>query len=159
MAKPAKAEKTHKRIAENRRARRNYFIDETVEAGLILEGSEVKSLRAGGSDIADAYAEMRGEEMVLVNAYIPEYKQASYNNHEPRRPRQLLLHKREVERLASAIKRKGVTLVALEMYFNERGIAKISLGVGRGKKLYDKRETDKSRDWGRQKQRILNARG
>lgn len=159
MTTKAKAEKAQTRIAENRKARRNYFIDETFEAGLVLEGSEVKSLRAGGSNITDAYAESRDGEMFLVNAYIPEYQQASRNNHEPRRPRKLLVHRREAERLAGAIQRKGVTLVPLTLYFNDRGIAKITLGVGRGKKLYDKRLTDKSRDWKRQKQRIMNARG
>ncbi len=159
MTTAAKAAKAQKRIAENRKARRNYFIDETFEAGLVLEGSEVKSLRAGGSNIAEAYAEARDGEMFLVNAYIPEYQQAARNNHEPRRPRKLLLHKREAEKLAGAVKRKGVTIVPLTLYFNDRGIAKVTLGVGRGKKLYDKRQTDKSRDWKRQKQRIMNARG
>jgi len=158
MAPPTKADKVHQRIADNRRARRDYFIDETLEAGLVLEGSEVKALRQGGASLNDSYAESREGELFLVNAHIPEYQQAGRDNHEPRRPRKLLLRKREVERLAGAIQRKGMTVVPLEMYFNERGRAKVSLGLAKGKKQYDKRQTDKSRDWNRQKQRLMRDR-
>lgn len=155
MAAPKKTDPERKRIADNRKARRDYFIDETLEAGLVLQGSEVKSLRQGGVVLNDAYAEMREGEMYLVNAHIPEYTQAGRYNHEPKQPRKLLLRKREVERLSGAIQRKGITVVPLDMYFNERGRAKVTLGLARGKRQYDKRQTDKARDWNRQKQRVL----
>lgn len=155
MAAPSKTDKEHRRIADNRRARRDYFIDETLEAGLVLQGSEVKSLRQGGVTLNDSYAEVREGELFLVNAHIPEYTQAGRNNHEPKQPRKLLLKKREVERLSGAIQRKGITVVPLDMYFNERGRAKVTLGLARGKRQYDKRQTDKARDWNRQKQRVL----
>lgn len=156
MAAPKKkADPEHKRIADNRRARRDYFIDETLEAGLVLQGSEVKSLRQGGVTLNDSYAEVREGEMFLINAHIPEYRQAGRFNHEPKQPRKLLLRKREVERLSGAIQRKGITVVPLDMYFNERGRAKVTLGLARGKRQYDKRQTDKARDWNRQKQRLM----
>ncbi len=146
-------------VAQNRKARRDYMIDETFEAGLILVGSEVKSLRAGSGSIAEAYAGMRNGELHLLNAYIPEYKSANRFNHEPRRPRKLLVHRRERSRLAGAVQRRGVTLVPLALYFNERGIAKLRLGLARGKRKADKRATEKARDWQRQKQRLLRERG
>ncbi len=146
-------------VAQNRKARRDYMIDETFEAGLILVGSEVKSLRAGSGSIAEAYAGMRNGELHLLNAYIPEYKSANRFNHEPRRPRKLLVHRRERSRLAGAVQRRGVTLVPLALYFNERGIAKLRLGLARGKRKADKRATEKARDWQRQKQRLLRDRG
>ncbi len=146
-------------VAQNRKARRDYMIDETFEAGLILVGSEVKSLRAGSGSIAEAYAGIRNGELHLLNAYIPEYKSANRFNHEPRRPRKLLVHRRERSRLAGAVQRRGVTLVPLALYFNERGIAKLRLGLARGKRKADKRATEKARDWQRQKQRLLRERG
>ncbi len=146
-------------VAQNRKARRDYMIDETFEAGLVLVGSEVKSLRAGSGSIAEAYAGMRNGELHLLNAYIPEYKSANRFNHEPRRPRKLLVHRRERSRLAGAVQRRGVTLVPLALYFNERGIAKLRLGLARGKRKADKRATEKARDWQRQKQRLLRERG
>lgn len=145
--------------ALNRKARHNFLIEETVEAGLVLVGSEIKSLRAGSANITDAYAAARKGELFLMNAYIPEYTFANRLNHEPRRPRKLLLHRREISRLSGAIERKGMTLVPLSIYFNERGMAKIELGLARGKKAYDKRASEKDRDWQRDKARILRARG
>ena len=146
-------------VAENRKARHTYFIDDTVEAGLMLQGTEVKSLRAGQASITDAYAEAKDGQLYLVNAYIPEYTQASHFNHESRRPRKLLMRKREIEKLAGLIQRAGVTVVPLKIYFNARGIAKVELGLARGKKQHDKRQTEKDRDWGRQKARLMRERG
>ena len=141
--------------AQNRKARHNYFIDETVEAGLVLTGTEVKSLREGRANIGEAYAKTQDGELFLVNAHISEYSGGNRLNHEPLRPRKLLLRKREIGRLAGAVQRKGVTLVPLEIYFNDRGLAKVRLGVARGKRQYDKRATAKERDWQRQKGRLL----
>jgi SsrA-binding protein len=146
-------------VAENRRARFNFDLEDTIEAGLALQGSEVKSLRAGKANIAESYAADEGGEIFLINAHIPEYSQAGRRNHEPRRPRKLLLHRREVNRLIGAVQREGMTLVPLRLYFNERGIAKLSLAVARGKKLHDKRETEKKRDWQRQKGRLMREKG
>ena len=145
--------------ALNRKARHNYHIDETFEAGIALAGTEVKSLREGSANIADAYAVSRRGEMYLMNAYIPEYRQANRLNHEPRRPRKLLLRRREIDRLAGSIERKGMTLVPLSISFNDRGVAKVELGLARGKRAYDKRATEKQRDWQRQKARLLRDRG
>ncbi len=157
---PAKNDNPANRIAAaNRRARFNYEIGQTYEAGVALTGTEVKSLREGRSSIADAYAGARGEELWLYNAYIPEYLQANRFNHETRRPRKLLLHKREIARLMSAVDLEGMTLVPLKIYFNDRGRAKVELAVAKGKKLHDKRETEKKRSWGREKGRLLRARG
>ena len=153
MAKQAVAQ--GRVAAQNRKARYNYFIDETIEAGVMLTGTEVKSLREGRANIGDAYASAQGGELFLVNAHISEYSGGNRLNHEPLRPRKLLLRKREIERLVGAIQRKGVTLVPLEIYFNPRGIAKVRLGVARGKRQYDKRATTKERDWQRQKARLL----
>jgi len=146
-------------VAQNRRARHDYFIDETLEAGLVLAGSEVKALRAGRGNLSDSYAGERDGELFLFNAYIPEYTAANRFNHETRRPRKLLVHRRESDRLLGAVQREGVTLIPLSIYFNERGIAKVELGVARGKRQYDKRETEKRRDWQRQKQRLLREQG
>jgi SsrA-binding protein len=146
-------------IAANRRARFAYEILETVEAGLALEGSEVKSLRAGKASLAEAYATENRGELYLINAHIPEYTAANRQNHAPRRPRKLLLHKREMARLIGAVQKEGMTLVPLRLYFNARGIAKLELALGRGKKLHDKRETQKARDWARDKARVLRERG
>jgi SsrA-binding protein len=145
--------------AVNRRARFNYEIGQTYEAGIALTGTEVKSLREGRSNIADAYAGERNGEMWLYNAYIPEYLQANRFNHETRRPRKLLLHKREISRLVGAVDREGMTVVPLKIYFNDRGRAKVELAVARGKKLHDKRETSKKRDWGREKARLIRDKG
>src|SRR6056297_1317211 len=130
-----------------------------MEAGLVLTGSEVKSLRAGKASIAEAYATEEGGELWLINSHIPEYSGAKHFGHAPRRHRKLLMHKREVERLSGQIKREGVTLVPLEVYFNERGVAKLALGLARGKKKVDKRETIKQRDWQRDKARLMREKG
>ena len=148
-----------KLVAENRKARYNYEIVDKIEAGLVLTGSEVKSLRVGKATIAESYASAEGGELFLINAHIAEYRGAAREGHAPKRPRKLLLHAREVGRLLGAIQRDGMTLVPLRLYFNARGIAKIQLGLGRGKKLHDKRKTEKKRDWDRQKSRILRDRG
>jgi SsrA-binding protein len=148
-----------KLVAENRKARFNYEIEEKLEAGLVLTGSEVKSLRAGRANIADAYASDERGELYLINAHIAEYAQAGRGNHEPTRPRKLLLHARERDRLLGAIRRQGMTVVPLKLYFNARGIAKMELGLAKGKKLHDKRETEKQRDWERQKGRLMREKG
>jgi SsrA-binding protein len=148
-----------KLVAENRKARFNYDIEEKVEAGIALTGSEVKSLRSGKANIAESYASEEGGELYLINAHIAEYAQAGRAQHEPTRPRKLLLHRREMERLGGAIQRQGMTLVPLRLYFNARGIAKVQLGLGKGKKLHDKRETEKKRDWNRQKGRLMREKG
>jgi SsrA-binding protein len=158
MAKK-KTDDNNKLIAENRKARFSYSIGDTLEAGIMLTGSEVKSLRGGKSTIGEAYAHARGGELWLVNAYIPEYTEASRFNHEPKRDRKLLVHKREVAKLSAAIQREGMTIVPLKMYFNEKGRAKLLLGLARGKKLHDKRETEKQRDWARDKARLMRDRG
>src|ERR1700760_1892376 len=157
MAK--KRDDTNKLIAENRKARFAYAIDETLEAGIQLVGSEVKSLRGGKSTIAESYASAKDGELWLVNAYIPEYTQASRFNHEPKRTRKLLVHKAQAAKLSNAIQREGMTLIPLKMYFNAKGRAKIELGIAKGKKLHDKRETEKQRDWQRDKARLLRNRG
>jgi SsrA-binding protein len=157
----AKKETDNRRVAAaNRRARFNYEIGETFEAGIVLTGSEVKSLRTGKATIAESYADANGGEIWLINATIPEYKQSGpHNNHEPKRHRKLLLHKRQVNKLIGAVERDGMTLVPLKLYFNERGRAKVEIALGRGKKLHDKRETAKKRDWARQKSRLMREKG
>ncbi|WP_018701312.1 SsrA-binding protein SmpB [Amorphus coralli] len=146
-------------VAENRKARFNYEIGDTFEAGIQLHGTEVKSLRQGRSNISEAYAAEYGGELYLYNAYIPEYLQANRFNHETRRPRKLLMHKREIARLASAVQKDGMTIVPLRVFFNARGIAKVYLGLGKGKKTHDKRETQKERSWNREKARLLRDKG
>ena len=148
-----------KLVAENRKARFNYDIEDTLEAGIALTGSEVKSLRSGKANIAESYASDEGGELYLINAHIAEYAQSGRNTHEPTRPRKLLLHKRELDRLTGAIQRQGMTVVPLKLYFNQRGIAKVLLGLAKGKKLHDKRETEKKRDWDRQKSRLMRDKG
>jgi len=148
-----------KLVAENRKARFNYEIEDKLEAGIVLLGSEVKSLRTGKANIADAYASSEGGELYLINAHIAEYTQAGRANHEPTRRRKLLVHRREMGRLTGAIQREGMTLVPLRLYFNARGIAKVQLGLAKGKKLHDKRETQKKRDWERQKGRLMREKG
>ena len=146
-------------VAENRKARHNYFIDDTLEAGIMLTGTEVKSMREGRADIGESYASERAGELFLVNAHVPEYKGGNRFNHEPRRERKLLLRKREINRLIAVIQRSGLTVVPLKIYFNERGLAKVLLGTGRGKKQHDKRQTLKERDWKRSQARIMRDRG
>jgi SsrA-binding protein len=153
------ARATDRFVAQNRRARFDYAIEDTLEAGMVLTGSEVKSLRSGGASIAEAYATEEGGELWLINANIPEWKSATRFNHAPKRPRKLLVKRKELNRLAGAVKREGVTLVPIAIYFNERGRAKLELGLGKGKKKGDKRETEKARDWQRDKARIMRDRG
>ena len=149
---------TDRYAALNRRARHDYLIEDTLEAGLVLHGTEVKSLRHGGASIAEAYADETGGELFLVNANIPEYRASSHLNHEPKRPRKLLLHRKQVSRLLGAIRREGVTLVPLAIYFNERGRAKVELGLARGKRKADKRAAERDRDWQRSRARIMRSR-
>jgi SsrA-binding protein len=155
----AKTERKPRVVADNRKARFNYFIDETFEAGVALTGTEVKSLRLGKATIGESYADARDGEIWLINSNIPEYLQANRFNHTPKRPRKLLLHKNQVNRLIGAVERDGMTLVPLKLYFNEKGRAKVELALARGKKLYDKRETDKKRSWERERGRLLRQRG
>ena len=155
----AKKDPANRIAAVNRRARFNYEIGQIYEAGIALVGTEIKSLRAGQSNIADAYAGEKNGELWLYNAYIPEYLQANRFNHETRRPRKLLLHKREIGRLVGAVEKEGMTIVPLKVFFNDRGRAKVEIAVARGKKLHDKRETSKARDWGREKARLMRDKG
>ncbi|TWG67655.1 MULTISPECIES: SsrA-binding protein SmpB [unclassified Aminobacter] len=150
---------TGKTVAENRKARFSYEIIDTYEAGLVLTGTEVKSLREGHANIQESYASNEGGEIWLINSYLPEYLQGNRFNHEPRRRRKLLLNKREIAKLTQAVDREGMTMVPLKIYFNERGRAKLLLAIARGKKLHDKRETEKRRDWDREKGRLLKERG
>jgi SsrA-binding protein len=154
MAKQ-KTDPNYKVIAENRRARFDYAIEEDIECGIMLEGSEVKSLRAGGSNIAESYASVDDGELWLVNSYIAPYDQAKSFKHEERRRRKLLVSRKELSNLWNATQRKGMTLVPLVLYFNHKGLAKIKIGIAKGKKTHDKRETQAKRDWSRQKQRLL----
>jgi SsrA-binding protein len=159
MAAPNKDD-GRKRIAENRKARREYHLGDTYEAGIELTGTEVKSLRGGQANIAESYASAEQGGIFLINAYIPEYKAAGdFFQHDPRRPRRLLLHKREIHKLAIAVDRQGMTMVPLELYFNARGRAKLRLALAQGKKLHDKRADEAKRDWQRQKARLLRDKG
>ncbi len=151
----SKEPRTSKTIVDNRRARFDYTIQDTLEAGLVLLGTEVKSLRAGGASLSDAYADQKGDALYLFNMHIPEYKPANRFNHEPKRERKLLIKKREYERLVGSIRRDGVTLVPLSLIFNKRGIAKCLLGLAKGKRKEDKREAIKTREWNREKSRAL----
>lgn len=152
-------ERPRRVVADNRKARFNYFVDETFEAGIVLTGTEVKSLREGRSNIVEAYATEENGEIWLLNSYIPEYHGGNRFNHEPRRPRKLLLNRREINKLLGTLKRGGVTLVPLSVYFNERGRAKVDLALGRGKQAHDKRASIKEREWGREKSRLMRERG
>jgi SsrA-binding protein len=149
---------TDRYAALNRRARHDYLIEDKLEAGLVLHGTEVKSLRQGGASIAEAYADVQSGELFLVNANIPEYKASARFNHQPRRPRKLLLHRKQVDRLLGAVRREGVTIVPLALYFNERGRAKVELGLARGKRKADRRQAERDRDWQRNKARLLRSR-
>lgn len=147
--------KAQRSVARNRRAFHDYSIEDRIEAGLVLAGTEVKSLREGRATINEAHAGEMGGELWLFNAYIPEYKAGNRFNHETKRPRKLLLRKREIDKLLGAVKRKGMTLVPLSLYFSPRGYAKIELGLARGKKAYDKRQAERDRDWQRDKERLM----
>ena len=157
MARTARPE--DRMAAQNRKALHNYFIEERLEAGIQLTGTEVKALRGGRSQIVESYAAVHKGDLYLVNAYIPEYLQGNRNNHEPKRRRKLLLHRRQINKLIGAVEREGMTLIPLKLYFNERGRAKLQLAVAKGKKLHDKRESEKKRDWSREKGRLMRARG
>ena len=155
----AKTEPNFKVVADNRKARFHYEIGDVFEAGLALSGTEVKSLRQGKATIAESYADSRDGEIWLVNSNIPEYLQGGRFNHAPKRLRKLLLHRRQIHKLMGAVEREGMTLVPLKLYFNDKGRAKIELGLARGKKLHDKRETEKKRSWERERGRLLRAKG
>jgi len=159
VAAKQKSDPNYKVVAENRKARHNYAIEDDLECGIILEGSEVKSLRAGKSTIAESYATVENGELWLINSYIPAYAQAKSFPHDERRRRKLLVSRRELSKLWQGIGREGMTLVPLVLYFNHRGIAKLKIGIAKGKKVADKRETEKKRDWQRQKARLLRDRG
>ena len=146
-------------VAENRKARFNYAIDDTLEAGIVLTGPEVKSIRTGKATIAESYADPKGGEIWLINANIPEYLQANRFNHEPKRPRKLLLHAKEISKLANGVLREGLTIVPLKMFFNKRGRCKVDIALARGKKLHDKRDTIKERSWDRERARLLRDKG
>lgn len=155
-----KKESNSKTVAQNRKARFNYFIEEVMEAGVVLTGTEVKSLRTGQASINESYAGVQGAEIFLLNAHIPEYNKAHVKmQHEVRRPRKLLLHKNQMNKLIGAVQRKGTTLIPLSIYFNKRGIAKVELGIATGKKQHDKRETEKKREWQREKGRLMREKG
>jgi len=159
MNQVRKADPNNKIAAENRKARFSYEVIDTYEAGLVLTGTEVKSLRGGHANIAESYASMEGGELWLINSYLPEYLQANRFNHEPRRRRKLLMKKKEMAKLAQAVERQGMTMVPLKIYFNDRGRAKLLLALARGKNTADKRQTEKDRDWAREKGRLLKERG
>ena len=146
-----------KTIAENRRARFDYFIEDTIEAGIMLTGTEVKSLRNGRANIAESYASVEGNEIVLINADIPPYSGGNRFNHEPRRHRKLLLHRKQIGKLIGAVQREGRTIIPTKLYWNEKGIAKLEIGLAKGKKLHDKRETSAERDWQRDKARLMKG--
>ncbi|CAN1495066.1 SmpB tmRNA-binding protein [Caulobacteraceae bacterium] len=146
-----------KTIAENRRARFDYFVEDVVEAGIMLTGTEVKSLRNGRANIAESYAAVEGSEIVLINADIPPYSGGNRFNHEPRRHRKLLLHRKQIGKLIGAVQREGRTIIPLKLYWNEKGLAKLEIGLAKGKKLHDKRETSAERDWQRDKARLMKG--
>ena len=151
----AKDESNHRIVSDNRRARYNYEIGDVYEAGLVLTGTEVKSLRTGKATIAESYASAEKGELFLINATIPEYGHGNRFNHEPKRPRKILMKAREIARLTQGVEREGMTLVPLRVYFNDKGRAKLTLAIARGKKLHDKRATEKERDWNREKSRVM----
>ncbi len=152
-------QQARKLIAENRRARFDYFLEDSIEAGMVLTGSEVKSLRLGRANIAESYATVEGNEMVLINAYIPEYPGANRFNHEPRRIRKLLLHRKQINKLMAAVQREGRTIVPVKMFFDEKGRAKLELSLAKGKKLHDKRASEADKDWKRDQARLMRDRG
>ena len=146
-------------IAENRRARYDYFLEDSLEVGIVLTGSEVKSLREGKANIAESYASVEGRNIELVNAYIPPYGPANRFNHEPRRPRKLLLHRKQIDRLIGAVEREGRTIIPTRLYWSDKGIAKLELCLAKGKKLHDKRATESDRDWKREQGRLMREKG
>ena len=154
-----KTEPGRRVVADNRSARFHYAIEDTLEAGIALTGTEVKSLRGGKATIGESYAGPSGNDLMLFNAYIPEYLEANRFNHEPKRPRRLLLHRRQINKLIGATQRQGYTVVPLKIYFNDKGRAKVELGLGKGKQAHDKREAAKERDWQRDRARLLRDRG
>ncbi|WP_122075664.1 SsrA-binding protein SmpB [Pseudophaeobacter sp. EL27] len=154
-----KSDPNYKVIAENRRARYDYAIDDDVECGIMLEGSEVKALREGGTNIAESYAAVEDGELWLVNSYVPPYSQAKMFKHEERRRRKLLVSRKQLSDMWNATQRKGMTLVPIVMYFNHKGRAKLKIGIAKGKKAHDKRETEAKRDWSRQKSRLMKDHG
>ena len=153
------AESPTKTIAENRRARFDYFLEDHMEAGIALLGTEIKALRDGRANIAESYAAVEGREIVLVNADIPPYRQANRFNHEPRRHRKLLLHRKQIDKLIGAVQREGRTIIPLRLYLNEKGMAKLEIALAKGKKIHDKREAVAERDWQRDKARLLRDKG
>ena len=155
----ARDPETQRFAAQNRKARHDYLIEDTIEAGMMLTGSEVKSLRLGKASIAEAFAAEKDGEFFLYNSYFPEYQAAKHFSHQPRRVRKLLLRKREINRLMGATQRAGITVIPLSIYFNPRGIAKVQLGLAKGKRKVDKREADKERDWKREQARLMSRRG
>jgi SsrA-binding protein len=159
MAPRKKADPNNKTVAENRKARYNYAVEDTLECGIMLEGSEVKSMRAGGVNIAESYAAVEDGELWLVNSHIPKYDQAKTFQHEERRRRKLLVSKKELSKLWAEVGRQGMTLVPLKIYFNDKGRAKLLLGIAKGKQKQDKRATEKKQDWKRQQSRLLRDRG
>ena len=150
---------TSKVIAENRRAKFDYFLEDNVEAGIMLLGTEIKALRMGRANIAESYAAVEGREIVLINADIPPYAQANRFNHEPRRPRKLLLHRKQIDRLIGAVQRDGQTIIPIRLYLNDAGKAKLEIALAKGKKLHDKREATADRDWQRDKARLMRDKG
>lgn len=156
---PKKQNSANKFVAENRKARFNYEIKETFEAGIMLKGTEVKSLRNGEANIAESYASYEDGEMWLINSHVPEYLEANKFNHEPRRRRKLLLHQKEIVKLANGVEREGMTIVPLKLYFNDQGRAKLQIALAKGKNVADKRQTSKTRDWNREKARVLKDHG
>ena len=153
------AESPTKTIAENRRARFDYFLEDHMEAGIALLGTEIKALRDGRANIAESYAAVEGREIVLVHADIPPYKQANRFNHEPRRHRKLLLHRKQIDKLIGAVQREGRTIIPVRLYLNEKGMAKLEIALAKGKKIHDKREAVAERDWQRDKARLLRDKG
>lgn len=152
----AKKKKSGENIAaRNRKARHNYFIESNIEAGIMLQGTEIKSIRNGRSSIEESYASEENGELYLVNAYIPEYQAGGTSQHETRRARKLLLHKKELSKMINAVNREGITIIPLSLYFNKRGMLKVDLGLAKGKRQYDKRQSEKQRDWKRDQARIL----
>ena len=160
MARPRPAEFDKKKIvAENRRARFDYFLEDYIEAGIQLLGTEIKALRDGRANIAESYVSPEGRDLVLINADIPPYKQANRFNHEPRRPRKLLLSRRQIDRMIASVQREGRTIVPVKLYFNDKGLAKLEIALAKGKKTHDKRETEAARDWQRDKARLMREKG
>jgi SsrA-binding protein len=152
----AKKKKSNDNIAaRNRKARHDYFIEDNIEAGIMLQGTEIKSIRNGRSSIEESYASEENGELFLVNAYIPAYQAGGISQHETRRPRKLLLHKKELSKMINAVNRQGATIIPLSLYFNKRGMLKVDLGIAKGKRQYDKRQTEKKRDWKRDQARIM----